>query len=93
MISALSSVHIFFLCSLDLPPGILKQLERIQRQCLWRKYGQDSGQSLAAWSLVCRPKNKGGLGILNLKLQNEALLLKHVSKFYNKVDVPWVQLI
>jgi len=30
---------------------------------------------------------------LNLGLQNEALLLKHVSKFYNKVDVPWVHLI
>ena len=29
LISALSSVPIFFLCSLDLPPGILKQLERI----------------------------------------------------------------
>ena len=68
LISALSSVPNFFLCSLDLPPGILKQLERIQRQCLWRKYGQESGQSLAAWSLVCRPKNKGGLGILNLGL-------------------------
>ena len=58
--SALSSVPIFFLCSLDIPPGILKQLERIQRQCLWRKNGQDHAPSLAAWQLVCRPKNKGG---------------------------------
>ena len=30
---------------------------------------------------------------MNLGLQNEALLIKHVSKFYNKVDVPWVHLI
>lgn len=43
--------------------------------------------------MVCRPKNKGGLGILNLRIQNEALLLKHISKFYNKVDIPWVNLI
>ncbi|XP_044318380.1 uncharacterized protein [Triticum aestivum] len=41
---------------LDLPPGILKQLERIQRQCLWRKYGQESGQSSAAWSLRAPPR-------------------------------------
>jgi hypothetical protein len=34
--SALSSMSTFFLCSLELPPGIIKQLDRILRQCLWR---------------------------------------------------------
>lgn len=91
--SVISSLPIYFLCSLSIPQGILKQLERIKRQCLWRKYGQDKGHSLAAWPLVCRPKLKGGLGILNLGLQNEALLLKHLNKFYNRVDVPWVHLV
>jgi len=84
---------IYYLCSLHIPAGIIKQLERIQRQCLWRKYGHDSGKSLAAWDLVCRPKNKGGLGILNLQLQNQVLLMKHLNKFYNKEDVPWVSLV
>jgi hypothetical protein len=46
-----------------------------------------------AWDRVCQPKNKGGLGILNLKIQNEGLLLKYLHKFYNKVDTPWVTLI
>ena len=79
--SVISSLPIFFLCSLSIPQGILKQLERIQRQCLWRKYGQEKGNSLAACPLVCRPKLKGGLGILNLCLQNEALLMKFLNKF------------
>ena len=91
--SVISSLPIFFLCILSLPKGILKQLERIQRQCLWRQYGQEKGHSLAAWPLVCRPKKKGGLGILNLGLQNDALLLKYLNKFYNKADVPWVSLV
>jgi hypothetical protein len=39
--------------------------------------------------MFCRPKQKGGLGILNLKIQNEGLLLKYLHKFYNKVDTPW----
>lgn len=51
------------------------------------------GNSLAAWELVCRPKLKGGLGIINLKVQNQGLLLKQLHKFYNKAQVPWVQLI
>jgi len=39
------------------------------------------------------PKEKGGLGIKDLYLQNEALLLKHLHKFYNKAHLPWVHLI
>ena len=84
---------IYFLCTLSLPKGILQQLERIMRQCLWRGNTDNPRQSLAAWDLVCRPKKFGGLGVLNLGIQNEALLLKHLFKFYNKVDVPWVSLI
>jgi hypothetical protein len=33
------------------------------------------------------------LGIINLRSQNNALLLKHLNKFYNKKDVPWVKLV
>nr|XP_020149932.1 uncharacterized protein LOC109735140 [Aegilops tauschii subsp. strangulata] len=73
---------------LAVPVGILKQLERIQRQCLWRKNRSESAPSLAAWDLICRPKNKGGLGILNLGVQNVALLLKHANNFLNKKDLP-----
>jgi hypothetical protein len=39
------------------------------------------------------PKHKGALGLKNLRLMNEAFLVKHLHKFYNKEDVPWVQLI
>ena len=73
--------------------GIIKQLDRIFRQCLWRGNNDVPKQSLAAWELVCRPRDKGGLGIINLNIQNQGLLLKHLHKFYNKVDVPWVTLI
>jgi hypothetical protein len=48
---------------------------------------------LAAWSIVTLPKEKGGPGVLNLKLQNDALLLKHLHKFYAKEDIPWVTFI
>lgn len=91
--SVLTSMPIYFLCTLAIPPGLIKQIERIQRQCLWRGNSDASRQSLAAWDLVCLPKNKGGLEVFNLKVQNEALLLKDLHKFYNHLDVPWVRLI
>jgi hypothetical protein len=91
--SALSSMSTFFLCSLDLPPGITKQLDRILRQCLWRDNIDTPKQSLAAWDMLCKPKHKGGVGIINFQKQNEALLMKHLDKFFNHADVPWVNLI
>jgi hypothetical protein len=42
---------------------------------------------------ICRPKEQGGLGVLNLDVQNKTLLLKNLHKFYNNLDIPWVNLI
>jgi len=51
------------------------------------------GGNLAAWPMVQKPKHKGGLGVINLRLQNDALLLKQLHKFYNHHNIPWVHLI
>jgi hypothetical protein len=76
-----------------LPPGLTKQLDHILRQCLWRDQDGEPKQSPAAWEIVCKPKLKGGLGIINFDKQNDALLIKFLDKVYNKKDIPWVQLI
>ena len=38
-----------------------------------------------------KPKSKGGLGVINLRF--DALLMKHLHMFYNKENIPWVQLV
>lgn len=43
--------------------------------------------------MVCKPKEEGRLGILDLKKQNEALLMKNLDKFLNRKDISWVSLI
>jgi hypothetical protein len=40
-----------------------------------------------------KTKKEGGLGIINLQTQNDALLMKNLHKFFNKLDCPWVSLI
>jgi len=42
----------------------------------------------AAWPSVCREKDEGGLGVLSIKTQNEALLIKHIHKFFNRDNTP-----
>jgi hypothetical protein len=46
-----------------------------------------------AWKKCTKPKKKGGIGIINLRSQNNALLLKHLDKFYSRKNMPWVRLI
>jgi hypothetical protein len=38
-------------------------------------------------------KNKRGLGLIRLIIHNDALLMKHLHKFYSREDLPWVHLI
>jgi hypothetical protein len=92
--SVLSSLPMHYLCSLKVQKSIIRIVDRSRRHCLWAKEeDSDHVNSLAAWSVVCQPKKHGGLGVLNLELQNKALLMKQLNKFYCKENIPWVQLV
>ena len=83
--SVLSSLPTYTMCSLDIPVTVIEYIDRARRLCLWR--GSDINAKTppkAAWDLVCLPKDEGGLGVLNLRTQNDALLLKHLHKFFNR---------
>ena len=45
------------------------------------------------WPAVCRPQECGGLGIVNSKLMNKALMLKWIWKLFQEEDVFWAQLV
>jgi hypothetical protein len=92
--SAVFTIPIYTLCSVKMHITNINSIGRARKHGLWR--GTDvagKGKPLVAWGKVTTPKDKGGLGLKNLRIMNEALLIKHLHKFYNKEDVPWVQLI
>ena len=92
--SVLSTLPNHYLTSLKIHKTIINIADRSRRHCLWAKDAESSSvNSLAAWSMVCRPKRYGGLGVTNFELQNKALLLKQLHKFYSQMDVPWVKLV
>ena len=92
--SVLSALPTFLMCSIKLNKTFIKSVDRSRRYCLWDKREDSSSVAgLAAWDMICKPKSKGGMGVINLELQNNALLLKQLHKFFEKKDVPWVKLI
>ena len=82
------------MCTLKIPVSTIKQIDIYRKHCLWR--GNDTNSKkppLVAWSMITKPKESGGLGVIRLETQNEALLLKYLHKFYNNHDLPWVNII
>jgi hypothetical protein len=47
---------------------------------------------LTKWEVVCKPKDQGGLGVLNLDVHNKCLLSKCLFKLVNG-DGVWQQMI
>jgi retron-type reverse transcriptase len=92
--SVFSALPTFFMCTLKIPKTIIKQIDIFRRNCLWRGNDLSSKKSpLIAWVSVTQRKVNGGLGVLRLETQNEALLIKFLHKFFNNSDLPWVNLI
>jgi hypothetical protein len=85
-----SSLVTFYLCSIKVPITIIKQVDKYRRHCLWRGSDMNAKKPpLATWKIVTKPKNRRGLGVINLRLQNDALQIKNLDKFFNKADLPW----
>jgi hypothetical protein len=80
--------------TISLHVTVREQIDKYRKHCLWR--GNDDSNRInakVAWHMVTKSKDEGGLGVLDLKTQNEALLIKNLHKFFNKANIPWVQLV
>jgi hypothetical protein len=92
--SVFSALSTFFMCTLKIPKTIIKEIDIFRKHCLWRGNDINSKKPpLIAWNAVTQRKVNGGLGVLRLETQNEALLIKFLHKFFNRSDLPWVHLI
>ncbi|KAJ1689817.1 hypothetical protein LUZ63_013972 [Rhynchospora breviuscula] len=88
--SVLTALPLHYMQVLKLPPWLLKHLEGIRRRFFWK--GKDKclgGHCLVNWSKCCLPKENGGLGILDLQRQNQALLMKWLWKLKHEPTSVW----
>jgi hypothetical protein len=89
--SILSSLAIFMLSFYEVPKEVLHKLDFYRSRFFWQG-DEHKKYRLAKWGVICRPKDQGGLGVLNLELQNKCLLSKWIFSLINS-DGAWQQLI
>ncbi|GJX03941.1 hypothetical protein Tco_0189857 [Tanacetum coccineum] len=74
-----------------LPATIIKEINRLLKNFLWNQSEKTNGKAKVAWSSICKPKDRGGMGLKNLQTWNYALLAKHVWNIATKKDSLWVK--
>ncbi|OAY76316.1 putative ribonuclease H protein [Ananas comosus] len=73
---------------------VVKRIEALRRDFFWKGNTGPPGKGcLVAWKCVCRSKEEGGLGILDLASMNQALLVKWWWKFLTMPNLQWNKLI
>jgi hypothetical protein len=63
-----------------LPKGVLHKLDYYRSRFFWQGDSEKKKYRLTKWSVVCCPKDQGGLGIHDLSVKNTALLGKWLFK-------------
>jgi hypothetical protein len=92
--SIFSALPTYCMSTFLLQQTVIERTDKFRKICLWRGADVNAKQRpKAAWKMVCREKREGGLGVIDLKTQNEALLIKNLHKFFNREDIPWVSLV
>jgi hypothetical protein len=78
--TSMNSIPLYMMSFYPLPKGTKKRMDFFMARFLW---GEDQGirkYHLVKWSVVCSPKECGGLGVKDLECMIVALLCKWLWK-------------
>jgi hypothetical protein len=93
--TVLSSQPIYHMTVFPELKWLIKRIDRMRRSFLWRGDTPDKvygGHSIVNWPTSCRPKIKGGLGILDLERFARALRLRWLWFQWRQKDRAWNKL-
>jgi hypothetical protein len=76
--SVLTNMVLYMISFFLLPKDVLHKLDYYRSRFFWQGNSEKKKYRLVKWSVVCRPKDQGGLGVHDLKVKNSALLGKLV---------------
>jgi hypothetical protein len=91
--SCLSSLPLFAMGLYLLHDATHGVMNRHRSRFFWEGVGTKRKYHMVDWATVCKPKAFGGLGILNTKSMNIALMIKWIWKIYQNSEGLWVDLI
>ena len=89
--SILSSMQVYWASVFILPKAVIREINKLLKRFLWCQGEVAKGRAKVSWDNICKPKDQGGLGIKNLQIWNEVLIMKHLWNVAAKKDTLWVK--
>jgi hypothetical protein len=81
------SMVLFMLSFFQVPRGVLEKIEYFRSRFFWQNDDHKKKYRLAKWEILCQPKDQGGVGIMNIDIQNQCLLSKWWYKLMNEQGI------
>ncbi|GLT51114.1 hypothetical protein SLA2020_245480 [Shorea laevis] len=91
--SVLSAFPTFFMSLFFMPNSVIVQLVQIQRDFLWGGSGDKRKTLWVKWETICWNKEKGGLGVPDLRRRNWALLGKWWYRLGDEREGLWKRVV
>ena len=91
--SVLTALPLFYMSFFRAPSVVINRLTTIQRHFLWGGGVEGKKITWVAWDQVCAPRDKGGLGIKNIKAFNRALLIMWKWLMFQQPDQLWSRIL
>lgn len=89
----LNVILIYTLSFYKAPKKVLKEIIKIQNNFLWSSTEQRKSIHWVNWTKVCTSKDKGCIGIKNIKVLNISLLLKWKWRIIHDKEAVWYGLL
>ncbi|KAJ1703910.1 hypothetical protein LUZ63_003689 [Rhynchospora breviuscula] len=85
--SCITSMPLYFMSAFQVPKWVLKEIDTIRMNFFWQGNSMDRRRLIMVpWDTICTPKKQGGLGVINLRDMNTALLAKHLWNWMSSRD-------
>lgn len=93
--SVLDALPTYMMSIFPMPANVIDRMDAIRRNFLWQGNcdPNDHKFHLVKWDQVIQSKKEGGLGIRNLKLQNQSLMMKWLWRFASQEQALWKETI
>ncbi|XP_074321487.1 uncharacterized protein LOC141658401 [Silene latifolia] len=91
--SVLTQLHSYWTRIFVIPLTVIDRVERICRNYLWSGSDQYLKVPAVAWEKICQEKKCVGLGVVNCRNWNIAMLGKYVWWIAAKADHLWISLV
>ena len=90
--SSLTNIPLYMLSLYKVPRLVLKRMDFFRTRFLWQESQRVKKYHLVNWQDICRPKDQGGLGMIDPDIMNKCLLSKWLWRLENSCGI-WQDII